>query len=180
MDEISHLDHNWEVKIIPNEDFVLRQVHILRTKDINGKKIPTEAAFSLRSSDLEGLSVNWERYITIKENYILLGLTFNSNKKFVDYTLFKIFKIQVQFIRSLENIEDVVHSPVFHGSLPPIGRPNNYAHSLIQGEIDEEVRMGLADYCMNNYEDSYCKYQVATLNTEINSLRQRLDEQVSG
>ena len=155
---------------IPNQDFVFRNVHFTQRTG----RIPNEAAFKLRQGET-GLSVNWDKYIDVKGCYILIGLSYSNSNKFNDYTAFKIFKLQVEYIRSIDGINDVIHMPVFNGAPPPIGKPNNQAHSEILCIDDEEVRVKLADYCHNNYANSLCDFKVTSLEEEIKALKQRLN-----
>lgn len=169
MDEVLSLSSTWKSEDIPNEAFVFRHVHVNQRTG----RIPNEAAFKLREGE-RGLSVNWDKYIDVKGCYILLGLTFSKTNTFINYTAFKIFKLKVENIRSIVGIEDVIHDPVFYGDPPPIGKPNNRSHSQILCSNDEEVRMNLADYCLNNFDISCCNFKVTSLDEEINILKQRL------
>jgi hypothetical protein len=174
MDEISPVVSPWEKEEIPDIDFVLRQVPVINTGP-SGRRVPNETAFKLRPGE-NGLSVNWEKYLDIKHNYILLGITFNKINTFIDYTAFKIFRLEVGYIRSISGVTDVLHDPVFRGDPSPVGQPNNQAHSLIICNDDEEVRIKLADYCRQNFDISDCKFNISSLRTEIEKLRQRLNE----
>lgn len=174
MDEVSGMNHHWEIEIIPNDDFVYRQVHHQATAP-KGKRVPSEAAFILGKGE-QGLSVNWDKYMNVKDNYILIGSSYTKKNDFIDYTAFLIFRLKVEFIRSMNVIKDVLHDPVFSDH-PPKGKPNNQAHSLILYDEDdsEEVRMNLADYCTMNFDNSYCKFDVRSIKNEIDDLRRRLD-----
>jgi hypothetical protein len=181
MDEVSRINNHWEIEEIPNDDFVLRHVHSDDRTGSKGRRYPNEAHFILEDGE-RGLSVNWDKYMDVRNNYILIGSTYNKNNRFIDYTFFKIFKFKVKNIRSIVGIRDVVHDPVFFGEHPKIGSPNNQAHSLILYEDDinnGDVRMNLSDYCRNNFDTSYCNFDVSKLKEEINLLQKRLDAQES-
>ena len=177
MDEIPPVSSTWVIEEIPDIDFVLRQVPVIQTGP-SGRRVPNETAFKLRPGE-NGLSVNWEKYLDVKGNYILLGLTFNKNNTFIDYTAFKIFRLEVGYIRSVSGVTDVLHDPVFRGDPAPVGQPNNRAHSLIICDDDEEVRTKLSDYCRDNFDISDCKFKITSLKTEIEKLKQRLNDTIS-
>lgn len=158
MDEIPPVVTPWKIEIIPDIDFVLRQVPVTQTAP-SGRRVPNEAAFKLRPRE-NGLSVNWEKYLDVKGNYILLGLTFNNKNTFNEYTSFKIFRLEVGYIRSISGVTDVLHDPVFRGEPTLVGQPNNRAHSLIICDDDEEIRMKLSDYCRENFDISDCKFNI--------------------
>ena len=180
MDEGLELTLNdpWAVEFIPNENFVYRQ-SIPRDwirEEGTKRRWPNEASFVLKENEL-GLSVNWDKYISIKDNFLIIGLTQNTPGRFINPTAFKIFKFPVAFLRSIEEIKDVIHNPSYHGNPSPIGQPNNRAHSLVEYSDDDGfVRMNLSDYCNSNYIDCYCEFDVNSINEELEELRNRLNE----
>lgn len=162
---------------ISGNDAVYRQAHasiLSKMPSDKKKRFPNEAHFK---PDSDGLSVNWSRYLSPEEVYHLIGLSFKlGTTDFKDYKAFKIFKLPVEIIRSIEGIEDVVHTPVLNGNPAPIGSPNNYAHASIIYQDDEEIRLKLSDYCQFLYDDSYIPIDIPLLEIEINELRGRLDD----
>lgn len=166
---------SYNIEEIPDEDYVYRQVltfsHLLNGK--SPRRFPNETQFELRDGEI-GLSVNWDKYITVQDNFILLGLTHNKLGEYLEYTSFKIFKFPVVFPKKIEGIKDVLHKPIFNGNPAPLGLPNNQSHSEIVYENDEEIWLKLSDYCESNFDDAFCKFKVSSLNQEINKLRAQL------
>lgn len=161
---------------IPNEDLVYRQAHITRlSKFPNDKKkrFPDESHFK---PDPDGLSVNWNGQCTVKGIYEVIGISFKHETSiYKNYREFRLFGLPVGFVRSVEGINDVVHSPVFNGNPAAIGSPNNYAHASILYPDDEEIRVKLSDFCRENYDQIYCTIDFDLLDPIINELRERLD-----
>lgn len=179
MDEGSEVNQSnpWLVEIIPNENFVYRQ-SIPRDwikEEGTKRRWPNEASFSLRKNET-GLSVNWDKYISVKDNYVIIGLTQSTAGKYLNHTSFRIFKFPVEFLRSIEEISDVIHDPLFNGNPSPVGQPNNRAHSLIEySDNDGFARMNLSDYSNNNYDQCFCEFNVNSINQELEELKGRLD-----
>ena len=166
------IENTWQVEKIPGEDIVYRQVHILAAPKKEGRRIPNEANFS---PDGDGLSVHWNKYITIEGIYQILGLSYNAKNNYINFTQFKVYGFPINFVRSVSGINDVIHSPVINGNPAPVGHPNNRAHASVMYPDDEEIRLKLADYVLNNYQQSYCDVDVSGLSSEIQQLRERLN-----
>ena len=163
----------WEREPIPDEDNIYRHCHHTNVIKEKPLRFPNEAHFK---PDPDGLSVNWDRKITIPQIFILIGLSFNRNDWFIDHKQFQLFRFPVSFLRSVSGIESVEHDPVFHGNPSPIGKPNNPAHALVKYPDDEEIRMTLSDYARVNSSESYSPFAVNSLNAEIEELRSRLPD----
>jgi hypothetical protein len=161
---------------IPNEDSVFRQAHIQSLKPVPGNnefRFPRESHFKPHP---EGLSVHWNRYISIRGVYHIISLSYKKDTtEYKDPKNFKLFSLPVGFIRSIDGVLDVKHSPVFNGSPAPIGFPNNYAHTSLLYPDDEEIRVKLSDYCKDNHQASYCYINFTLIEPEITALRERLD-----
>ncbi|TWI94760.1 hypothetical protein JN11_04541 [Mucilaginibacter frigoritolerans] len=70
-----------------------------------------------------------------------------------------------------------MHSPEFKGNPSNVGSPNNKSHSLVYSDIDDlGVRVNLADYPRNNYEDSKCVIDQSAIDKDLEELRQRLND----
>lgn len=163
---------------ITNEDHVYRQVHwsALQKSDSNKKKkFPNASHFT---PDADGLSVNLAKLITLNGVYHIIGISFKPNTtEFKSYKDFKVFRFSFSFLRSIENIKSVLHSPVLNGNPAPVGNPNNYAHaSVLYGEDDEDVRLKLSTYCDSNYEQALCTADFTSIDKEVAELRERLND----
>ena len=162
------VEETFQIELIPDEDFVYRQVPVLALPKIDNKRVPNEANFI---PDNDGLSVNWDKYCDEDTCYKLLGLTYNNKQQFINITVFKLIKLNVGYVRNIEGIQGVIHDPKIEESK---GSPKNWGHSLIVYKNDEEVRLKLADYCREN--NLICpKPNFSNLNKEIDELKARLD-----
>lgn len=123
-------------EFIPDEDYVLRNVHFAQYKRWNAKRIPTESDFTLRPNE-DGLSVNWEKYCSLNSAFLLLGVQKDKNDNFRNPSDFKILRLNVGQIRRLvsDDSVDVKHNPL----------AINHAHSLVCYEDEEEIRLKLCD-----------------------------------
>ena len=161
----------YPIEVIPDDSHVYRQVLPHERKVGNKKRrFPSEYHFELRIRE-KGLSVHWDKYITVEKIYLLLSLTNNSNKKFLNHTAFKVFRYPVKFLRSIEKIEDVVHTPNFYGDPSPIGKPNNRAHADVLYQNDMEIFVKLRDYCDEEYDYAHCKFDVNSINEKVEELK---------
>jgi hypothetical protein len=82
----------------------------------------------------------------------------------------------VGFLRSISGIESVEHNPVINGNPAPVGKPNNYSHSLVMYQDDELIRKTLSTHIRDNQEDTYCLFEANSLNERLEELRQRLND----
>lgn len=162
---------------VPDSDSVFRQCFKLNLKPIPGsdsRRFPSDSHFI---PDTDGLSVNWDAYCTIDSVYHIIGLTFKHKKEtFKNPKDFGLFKIPVAFVRAIENVIDVKHSPVYNGNPASVGNPNNYAHASLIYPDDEEIRLKLSDFCKENHDGSYCEGDFSLLEPEIEDLRKRLND----
>lgn len=167
----------YKVEPIPDESYVFRQtVPRDRTGNNKKRKFPNESHFELREGE-EGLSVNWSEYMDVEKNYLLLSLTKNPNSgKFLDHSIFKIFKYPVSLFRSISKIDSVKHVPVFNGDPSDVGLPNNQAHSEVYYKNDIEIFVKLSDYCNVYFDDSYCNFDVSSINDKVAELREMLND----
>jgi len=167
---------SFNIEIIPDESFVFRQVLPRERKGPKKRRFPNEAHFELRENET-GLSVNWDKYINVKKNYTLIALTLNPKSgKFQDHTFYKIFKYPVKIFRNIENIDDVIHKPIFNGNPAPVGKPNNQSHSEVIYENDLEIFVKLSDYCHKEFENSYCEFDVNSINDKVKELKDLLND----
>jgi hypothetical protein len=129
-----------EKKDIPNEEDVYCYIHRDNTKA--GK--PRAAAFQNTPRDGDNLSCDWSQFTTAEETKARIGKQFRTKTtEFKNPDLFGIAKFKVADLR-FNVMQKVEHDPIF--SDPEIlGQPNNYAHSIIIGEKDEETRLKMAD-----------------------------------
>jgi len=175
MDEgVKEINNNypWNPEVINEEDFVYRQVPVQQRISNRGKKYPSESHFILRESE-DSLSFNWAKYIDVQKNFQLIGISYFRDK-FLDYTAFKIFRFPVNFLKSLSKFKRVEYSPVFNGLPSPIGQPNIKSHTSLHCDaFDDAIRAELSDFCLDNYEQSYCEFDVKLVRAEIEELRAR-------
>lgn len=167
----------YPIEMIPDESYVYRQVLPYERKRVGKKRrrFPSESHFELRVGE-NGLSVHWDKYINVKKIYLLLSLTHNSKGNFLNHTAFKVFRYPVQFLRSIDKIEDVIHTPNFYGNPAPVGKPNNRAHADVLYENDMEIFVKLRDYCDEEYDNAYCKFNVNSINDKSEKLRKLLND----
>ncbi len=168
----------WKVEVIPDNGNVFRRVpttpsHTIKTE---GRRCPNESHFILKEGE-EGLSVNWDKYITLKGNFILQALTYKHNQQvYCEYTGYIIFSFPIKELRRMEGIKDVFHRPVYNGNPANAGSPNNRSHSEIEYSNNLQARMDLVDYCNSNFDTSFCDIKVAEIKDEIEQLRKRLND----
>jgi hypothetical protein len=157
---------------VPDEDALYRQAHFSKLTGPAGGRFPKASHFV---PDEDGLSVHWDRYIGTAGIYILIGLTYRPGKTvFKDPKDFTVFSLPVSFIRSLEGVAGVIHTPHYSGNPAPVGSPNNYAHTSLLYPKDEEIRIKLSDFC-HDTPGCLCHADIPPLETEIAALRERLD-----
>jgi len=167
----------YPIEVIPDDAHVYRQV-LPHERERVGKKrrrFPSEHHFELRP-DEKGLSVHWDKYITVRNIYLLLSLTHNLKGNFLNHTAFKVFRYPVKFLRNIQKIEDVIHTPNFYGNPSPIGKPNNRAHADVVYENDMEVFVKLRDYCDEEYEYAHCEFDVNSINDKVEELKNLLND----
>ncbi|QXP56214.1 hypothetical protein H0I25_00020 [Cellulophaga sp. HaHa_2_95] len=166
---------SYPIEIISDESFVYRQTTPRQRSGTKKRKFPNESHFELRHGE-SGLSVNWDKYITIEENFILIAITKSSKGNYLDHSIFRIFKYPVSLFRSIDLIEDVIHKPEFHGNPHPKGKPNNQSHSEVIYENDIEIFVKLCSYCDEEYENAYCDFDLNSINDKVSELKLYLDE----
>jgi len=161
----------WEIEEIPDGDSLYRHVHF--SKYDKTDKFPLPDAFI---PDPDGLSLYWEKYVPhVKEVYYLIGLSFTAKSKFKDHTGFLIFKIPKNNFIIIDGVQSVSHDPLQY-AMPKVGRPNNRSHSLaIYDDSNLQVRQILSAYCRGNYKTCFCKFDLNSINKELNELRDRLE-----
>lgn len=167
---------SYPIEIIPNESYVYRQTTPRERSGTKRRKFPNESHFELKPDEL-GLSVNWDKYIDVENNFLLISLTKSPNSgKFLPYADFRIFKYPVELFRSIPKIQDVIHDPVYNGDPSDEGKPNNRAHSEVRYENDIEIQVKLSDYCDKNYDNSYCDFDLTSIEDKVLELRNMLND----
>lgn len=162
-------------QIIPDKDYVFRQSVPRERTGTKKRKFPNESHFQLKDGE-RGLSVNWKRFITLEENFLLISITYSRKNIFLDHRIFKIFQYPVALFRNIKQIEDVIHSPEENGDPSPVGKPNNPSHSEVLYKNDIEIFVKLSDYCAENFEEAYCEFDVNSINEKAKELRANLNK----
>ena len=172
MDEISNISKSqFDIPLdILDKNHVIRNVHENELDKID-KKVPKASHFSFRN-DEKDLSVNCEAIFSADKICKLIGLTHKKNGEFKNIHDFKLFRFPVGFLRNLEGVNKVLHTPIFNGDPSPVGSPNNFSHSSIYLENDEEIRLKISDYCRKNLTESLCVIDYEHLSKEIIKLRE--------
>ncbi|RZJ86437.1 MAG: hypothetical protein EOO20_18300 [Chryseobacterium sp.] len=166
----------WESEEIQNDQFVYRQIPVMKRQGTRPRMYPNEGCFELRGNE-ESLSFNLQDKITPHQNYILIGLSDNGNGGLNDYTAYKIFKFPVNFLVGLPKYEAILHTPVYEGSPSPVGKPNNPSHvSLLCGNFDDGTRVLMSDYCLEDFDNAAIEFKVGLLKKEIDELRARAND----
>ena len=121
------------------------------------------------------LSVNLASLCSVEEAYYIIRLSHDFKDDFKDIKKYKLFSIPIHIIRSIKEIEKVLHTPVFSGNPADIGKPNIYSHASIYFSKEEqvEVRKKLSTYCNQNFSDSYKEVDYLKISPIIESLRER-------
>lgn len=128
-----------ESKEILDEDSIFRNIHCASYKKWFPKRRPNEADFRF---DKDGMSVTWEKYCTLTELFIILGLQKNKSGQYRNPKGFKVIKFNVKELRNLvlstgETL-DVMYAPT----------KENIGHSLVccpSDELVDEVRLKLCE-----------------------------------
>lgn len=166
----------YSVESIPDESYVFRQTVPRERSGTKKRKFPNESHFELREGET-GLSVNWNEYMDIEKNFLLLSITKSPiSGNFLDYSMFRIFKYPVSLFRNISKIDKVIHAPIFYGNPSPVGIPNNQAHSEVCYENDIEICVKLSDYCDENYDEAYCDFDISSINDKVLELRGLLND----
>lgn len=129
-------------KQIPNGDTVYCYIHKVNVNIKTGK--PRSAAFQNTPRDGDNLSCDWSQYTTAEETKARIGKQFRAGTtEFKNPNLFGVSALNVKNLR-FDLAQKVEHDPIFSDT-EILGQPNNYAHSIIIGEKDEETRLKMAD-----------------------------------
>lgn len=177
MDEEIVGDTPWEKEEIPDASSIMRHFAIKTGLDMDdsSRRFPNEAGFVIREGE-DGLSFYWDKYTDVRNIFLTIALTHNNRNNFKDYTSFKVFRLPVEFVRSLHNSLKLEHDPNYNGSPAAIGSPNDRSHTLlIATEVSPEdlleIRADLSDYCRANHSYSYCPFNVKEIKNEVQELR---------
>jgi len=120
---------------LPDLDDVYR-LAIVTDRDKRNKAIPAVRSFSLKPSDKNKLSVEWEKQTTPEECIARVGCTYKiSTTTYKGFDNREIYSLKIDFLKSLSDVEDVIYDPVFF-LIPEKGRINNPAHSLVIFSLD--------------------------------------------
>lgn len=156
---------------LPESDKIFRMVHV-SMRDRRNKMIPNIKGFQPTPHDNFKLSVDWENKTTPEESLARFGATYKFNKnEFKDHNDFEVFSLEIAFVNSFDSIKEVSHDPI-ENNPPPIGTPNNPAHSLVHfsstSEEDEpEIYLKLRDHAD----------KISTNGDEVNELVESLRNQ---
>jgi hypothetical protein len=129
------------VEKILDEHFVFRNIHFISYKKWEPKRRPNETDFVF---DEDGMSVTWETKCDIVELFVILGMSKSRKGNFLNPKEFKVIKLNVGDLRTLELSNDykldVHHSPT----------PENIGHASVvcqnfSDEIITEIRLKLCD-----------------------------------
>lgn len=115
---------------LPKPDDVFRLV-LETERDRKNKSIPAVRCFSLSPRDKNKLSVEWNKKTTPEEAIARFGASYKlRTTAFKPYDNREIYALNVGFLHSFSEIDDVVYDPIIIE--PPIkGSVSNPAHSLI-------------------------------------------------
>lgn len=139
---------------LPDKDRVYRIV-VNTERDRKNKRIPAHRCFSLSENDNGKLSVDWEQKTTPEESIARFGASFKYNsKEFKPFKNREIYALEISFLKSLSDIDDVIYDPI-SSSMDIKARVNNPAHSLIVFNDlfpthDPETYIKLRDHAKNN------------------------------
>ena len=165
----------WPEIKISNQDYIFRQALVSKTNGKREYRSPKEACFDLRPGE-DYLSFNIDRFITSRQNYLLLGITKNTKGDFLEIDTFRVFKIPISFVKSLKEFKSVEHSPNYYGAPSPIGKPNNKSHTSLCSNYDVGFRTEMAEYCQKNITECYYNHDLLEIRGEIDQLRIRGNE----
>jgi hypothetical protein len=131
-----------EKRLIPDEDAVFCYIHKANVNAKTGK--PRSSAFQNTPREGDNLSCDWQQLTTAEATKARIGKQFRmGTTEFKNPDLFGVTQLMVKDLR-FSLAQKVEHDPIF--AEPEIlGQPNNYAHSIIIGEKDEETRLKMAD-----------------------------------
>lgn len=161
----------FEVKLteIPNEDSIFRNIHCASYKKWSPKRRPNEADFRF---DKDGMSVTWEKYCTLTELFIIIGLQKNKSGQYRNPKEFKVIKFNVKQLRNLilstgETLK-VIYSPT----------EENIGHSLVccpNEELLDEVRLKLCDM-VETFEEPLIQPDIEVVNNLLLNKREQVAE----
>jgi hypothetical protein len=144
---------------LPDNDNVFRIVEKSH-RDKKNKSIPSVSCFSLSQNDKDDgykLSVNWAALISPEHTLAIVGLSYKSGKEeFKNYRNKEIYSLNVQAVKNIENIIDVVYDPIVFPEKVK-GFPSNRSHSsILINPVDfeknePEIILKLRDYAAENY-----------------------------
>ena len=151
-------------ELIPDGDYIFRNVHVMQSRKWHNTKTPNTSDFALRP-DERGLSVNWDKYCTTNDIFIMIGLRkTKSGKDYQNPSDYKLIKLNVGDVRKISllitEIIDVLHRPEL----------NNKAHSEICCEDEDEIRLKLCEL-VESYEDPIIKPDIPMLIVELEKRR---------
>ena len=155
------------IEDIPNEDFVYRNVPLFFYQKWSSKRRPNESDFMLREGE-SGLSVNWNKYCTPEENFVLIGLKKSAKSgKYLDPKTFRAIILNVGDVRSLNLTSNepinIIHKPLKEPTI-------NIAHAEILCEDEDEFRLKLCEL-IESYPDPFLK---PDFNKVIEELKKRI------
>ena len=132
-------------EIIPNEDFVYRNIHVMQSRKWVNYRRPNETDFSLKSGE-EGLSVNWDKYCTLVGIFVLLGL--QKLKDGINYRNprdFKVMKFNVGEIRDIKlvnnEIVDIIHKPELNNKAHA-----DYFQKRLASQTHAQIQVRISDH----------------------------------
>lgn len=136
---------------LPDTERVYRIV-LVTQRDRKNKQVPSTSCFSLSNQDENLLSVDWEKKTTPEQSVARFGASYKFGKEeYKSYVNREIYRLDVSFLRSLPQVDDVFHDPIFH-DVPLKGRVDNPAHSLVEfnKKNDPELLLKIRDHAAEN------------------------------
>lgn len=174
MDETTKEIENegFAIEEINSGSFLFRIVGVKSTvKRDDKRRFPNEATFGLKPNE-KGLSLNWNKYCCEKKSLIVKGLTKSKFEpyKFIDISPNIVFKFPSEV---LEQCGELKHTPIYNGNPSPEGDPNNISHFELfhTGDDDLKMRLHLAQYCNEKYEESFCQIEMKKVILELDELK---------
>ena len=149
------IDSAEKAESLSPDEFVYR-LCLIGSRDRKNKEIPALNNFEPTNRDkLDGISVDAANLTSPEMSLAILGAQYKKNTtEFKDFSTREIYPLLTGYILKLPKIKDVIHNPIYIND-PPIGSPNNKAHSLIRFtsfdfEDTPELILKMRDHAVSN------------------------------